>query len=247
MKKLGRIEIGGSLDITNNKHVEGLLEEALKGIEIPEDTNTSYTLSQDGLTIQLVDGDGRVVSEIEIPEPEYKDPYQAEKEFIIPPANLFNMIRNGSYDDFDVYAEFEENDDDYNRMTIYLDVYRRGIVRTFILANREVAFYHYFSRGAFGDTRLGSLNLREIYKDGRDIHMVGFERTLVLRSAQIQTTEDSPLRMNDGLVFQFRELGQSRDAYFHIPFPNEETESEPLVIAGTLEEHLQNIYGYIGQ
>lgn len=70
MKNLGQIQIGGSLDITTNKHVEDLIEEAIEGLDIPEDTNTTYTLTQDGLTVQLVDDQNSVVSEIALPEVE---------------------------------------------------------------------------------------------------------------------------------------------------------------------------------
>lgn len=345
MKHLGKIKSGGSLDITTNQHVENLVEEALESIELPEGADTTYTLTQDGLTIQLVDDSGGVVSTIELPNiedtdttytlsqdglvvqlvddggntvseiklpdledtdttytlsqdgttiqlvddgggvvstinlPEHEDtdttytltqdgtiiklvdgeggtasevdlapllpedegggdPYQEEKDFVIPPAKLFNLIRSEDYDDFDITSEFDEG---AGRISIYLHLYRRGIVRNFTLVSRARNSYTYYDESG---SSLGRLNLIDVYKDGEYVRMVGADGTQSLRLAQIKLTEDSPINRIGGVVL-FTEWGSP--VYFHISGSNDRTESEPTVITGTLEDHIQRMYESIHQ
>lgn len=282
MKHLGKIEIGGSLDITNNKHVEDLIEETLKGIDIPEDTNTTYTLTQDGLVVQLVDDRGQTVSEIEIPKledknttytltqdgttirlegseggsseidlapliPQPTDPYQEEKDLIIrseEAVNLFDTIRSGGYDDFDITSEFDAEN---SLISIYLHLHIGENVETFTLADNVGSMYNYYSET---QDILDTIDLREIYtinRYGEEILHIDWvdekkrERDLEFWFPQIELTVESPL-YGSGLVL-FSEW--NIPIYFIFPDVNEETESGQQVITGTLEEHLQNIYGHI--
>ena len=287
MKHLGRIEIGGSLDITNNKHVEDLIEETLKGIDIPEDTNTTYTLTQDGLTVQLVDDLGNAVSEIEIPKLEDKnttytltrdgttiqlegseggssevdiaplipptvDPYQEVKGIALPTVNLFDTLRSRDYDDFDIYLEFDEAND---RISIYLHL-RIGVdIETFTLADNVSNLLDYYNRDGDGDVE-GSMVLVGVgkYTDGSVVMRgeyggnltlppkYGGGRGILLERAAVQPAEDSPLNNHyDGIVL----YSFSSPYYFVFPDVDYETVSDQRVITGTLEEHLQNIYGHI--
>lgn len=245
MKHLGKIEIGGSLDITNNKHVEDLIEEAIQGIDIPEDTNTTYTLTQDGLAIQLVDDGGKVVSEIEIPVPEYKDPSQEVIEITtIPSVNLFDAIHTESYEDFELTSEYDEEN---NLISIYLHLGIEGIERTFTLAdNASNEFPIYNESGGVWDT----VKIEEIYKRIGEptftilaVHPYAGRITMNMDDAQIQTAADSGLNRPGGLVLIGSNASEGLyKGHFEFPDTNEETVSDPEVITATLEEHLQRIY-----
>lgn len=276
MKHLGKIESGGSLDITNNKHVEGLIEETLKGIDIPEDTNTTYTLTQDGLTVQLVDDGGNTVSTIEIPKledenttytlskdgttirlvgseggssevdlasllPEEKDPYQEEKAILfLPPANLFSMIRSNAYDDFDFTTDFDAEN---NLISIYLHLYSNYIVRTFTLADNVSNEWTRYDRAG---SPTGYVDIITLYKDGTSVRVIGINRdsgSQVMYTVSNARLDSPPNNHSDGIALR----NNLSNTYYIFPDVNEETVADQQVITGTLEEHLQNIYGYIHQ
>ena len=247
MKNLGTIEIGGSLDITTNKHVEDLIAEALEGIEIPEDTNTTYTLTQDGLIVQLVDDSGQVVSEIEIPEFEDKDPYQEVKSIATTsPENLFDILR-GRYDEFILRSEFDE---ETNRITIRLHLEVGGSWIVFTIADNVSNEWDYYN--ADGSVR-GSIDLVRVdkYTDGAVVMIgentenrvippsYGGGRGVFLAGAAVQPTADSSLSNHSDGVALYDRLGEF---YFVFPDVNEETVSDHEVITATLEDHLQGLY-----
>lgn len=275
MKNLGQIQIGGSLDITTNKHVEDLIEEAIEGLDIPEDTNTTYTLTQDGLTIQLVDDGGTTVSEIELPEPEDTnttytltnngttiqlvddggatssidltplipqpvDPYGEVKVFTVPPANLFNMLSGGGYrvsDDFDMSSEFDAEN---NLISIYLHLYEKGIEKKFTLADNVSNLWPVLDSS--GDTRR-EIYITDVSRSSGDIIITGTDADgaddkLTLSMGEVKTASESDLSGHDETVI-YDVWGTN---YLKFRDTDFRTESEPTVITGTLEEHLQTIY-----
>lgn len=275
MKNLGQIQIGGSLDITTNRHVEDLIEEALEGLVIPEDTNTTYTLTQDGLTVQLVDDQGRVVSEvqdrnttytlshqgtkillvnnsgmsteIDLAEidltpilPEEKDPYQEEKEFIIPPESLYVMLNNNFYESFDITSEYDEAS---GRISVYLHLHRRGITKTIIIADaREDEFKFYSESGEV----LGQAKIIGISRSSTPSPRVNVEAedgTYTLLIPKIQTAVSSELNLFNGIVISANQIQPfDQPGYLHIPGATYTTRSEPTAITGTLEDHIQRTY-----
>lgn len=271
MKHLGKIEIGGSLDITNNKHVEDLIEEAIQGIEFPEDTNTTYTLTQDGLTVQLVDDGGQVVSEIEIPEhenttytliqdgttirlvdnnyrvvsqieiPQPVDPYQEVKGIATPTVSLFEVLRSESYDGFDLTTEYDAENE---RISIYLHLHIGDTVKTFTLADNVNNTFDRYHQSI--GTMMDSKTLIEISENQYNGILRWYEepgKLFSLFDPKVLPASDVNANLNDGAVIAYSNF------YIHIPGTNESTASDqdviPATITGTLEEHLEKIYEYI--